>query len=261
MVFITGDTHGSFAERFSVTNFAEQKQMTRDDIVIVCGDFGIWTDNAQERYWLDWLAGKSFTLCFCDGNHENFDRLYGDEFLTVDFHGGKAQKIRDNIYHLLRGEIYDFGGSKFFVMGGAKSHDIQDGVLDPDDYKAFSEFKRVYKHMALQRKMFRVNHVSWWKEEMPSEDEYTKASAILEENGNKVDYIISHCAPTSIVYELGYDEHDELTDFLQCVKRTCEFKRWFFGHYHQDTDIDDKFTLLYHRILKLEDGDDYKENV
>lgn len=95
---------------------------------------------------------------------------------------------------------------------------------------------------------------------MPSGDEYAKATAVLKANENKIDYIISHCAPTSIVYELGYDEHDELTDFLQCVKRTCKFKRWFFGHYHRDEDINDEFSLLYHRILKLEDNDGNKKN-
>ena len=25
-------------------------------------------------------------------------------------------------------------GKKFFTFGGAKSHDIEDGILDPDDY-------------------------------------------------------------------------------------------------------------------------------
>ena len=44
MVFVTGDCHAEF-NKFSTKNFPEQKGMTRDDIVIVCGDFGIWHDN------------------------------------------------------------------------------------------------------------------------------------------------------------------------------------------------------------------------
>ena len=42
MIYITGDTHGDF-RRFDGVCFPEQKQMTKDDYVIVCGDFGgIW---------------------------------------------------------------------------------------------------------------------------------------------------------------------------------------------------------------------------
>jgi len=48
MIFITGDTHGDFT-RFSTDIFTEQKQMTKDDFVIVCGDFGLWHDTKQER--------------------------------------------------------------------------------------------------------------------------------------------------------------------------------------------------------------------
>ena len=77
MIYITGDCHGEF-NKFSTAAFPEQKQMTKKDIVIVCGDFGgIWdTDkNSQhESYWLKWLDEKPFTTVFVDGNHENFSR-------------------------------------------------------------------------------------------------------------------------------------------------------------------------------------------
>lgn len=39
MIFITGDTHGNFS-RFSTKEFPEQKEMTKEDFVIICGDFG-----------------------------------------------------------------------------------------------------------------------------------------------------------------------------------------------------------------------------
>ena len=50
--------------------------MTKNDYVIIAGDFGIWNDTKQERYNLDWLEDKPFTTLFVDGNHSNFDRLY-----------------------------------------------------------------------------------------------------------------------------------------------------------------------------------------
>ena len=74
MIYITWDCHADWT-KFSSNAFPEQKEMTRNDFVIVCGDFGIWHDTPQERYWLNWLEEKNFTICFVCGNHENFDRL------------------------------------------------------------------------------------------------------------------------------------------------------------------------------------------
>ena len=42
MIYVTGDTHGDF-ERFREDIFPEQKTKTKDDYVIICGDFGgVW---------------------------------------------------------------------------------------------------------------------------------------------------------------------------------------------------------------------------
>ena len=118
-VYITGDCHAEFG-KFSTKRFPEQRELTKEDFVIVCGDFGVWHDCPEERYWLDWLSKKSFALLFVDGNHENFDRLK-NEFPVVDFHGGKAHKIRDNVYHLMRGYVFDICGKKFFAFGGVQA--------------------------------------------------------------------------------------------------------------------------------------------
>ena len=74
MIFVTGDCHGDY-RKLSSTAFREQKEMDRQDFVIVCGDFGYWDRSRQEEYWMDWLARKDFTLLFVDGNHENYDLL------------------------------------------------------------------------------------------------------------------------------------------------------------------------------------------
>ena len=165
MVFVTGDCHGDF-RKFNERFFPIQDELTRDDIMIICGDFGIWNDDASERWWLQWLSKKPFTIAFVDGNHENFDRLYGDEFPVVDFHGGKAHIIRENIYHLIRGYIFDFDGKSFFCFGGASSHDIRDGILDRANYASDKDFYSDVKLYSKQNKMFRINHLSWWAQEL-----------------------------------------------------------------------------------------------
>ena len=77
MVYITGDTHANFS-RFEEDKFPIQKEMTKNDYVIICGDFGgVWTfeeESSIEKYWLDWLNERNFTTLFVDGNHENFTR-------------------------------------------------------------------------------------------------------------------------------------------------------------------------------------------
>lgn len=245
MIYITGDTHGEFS-RFSTESFPEQKQTTKDDYVIVCGDFGIWQDTLQERYWLEWLNDKPFTTLFVDGNHSNFDRLY--QMPVSKWNGGQVHYIRDSVIHLMRGQVFDIVGNRFFTMGGASSHDIQDGILEPDA----PDFKQ--KRKALDRRMalYRINHVSWWKEELPSDAEYEAARNNLDACGWRVDYIVTHCCPNSIADIIGGGlyQPDRLTSFFEEVKERCAFDHWFFGHYHDNRKLMRKYILLYEQIVE-----------
>ena len=40
MIFVTGDTHGDWMQRLNHEAFPEQAEMTKEDYVIICGDFG-----------------------------------------------------------------------------------------------------------------------------------------------------------------------------------------------------------------------------
>lgn len=112
MIYITGDTHIPVdIQKLAVKRFPEQKEMTKNDYVIICGDFGgVWDGSNEEKYWIKWLKNKNFATLFIDGNHENFDMLYS--LPTVDFCGGTAHKVDNGIYHLIRGEIYTIDGKK-----------------------------------------------------------------------------------------------------------------------------------------------------
>lgn len=253
MIYIIGDCHGDWGGRFSEEAFLEQKDMTGDDFVLVCGDFGIWNDSKTERYWLDWLGKKNFTIYFVDGNHENFDRLYGDEFEVVDFHGGKAHKIRDNIYHLMRGYVFELCQKKIFAFGGASSHDIQDGILDRNDFETDEEFSYTVKRWNKQDKMYRINHISWWKEEMPSMAEMDFGLKILERFDNEVDFVVTHCCPQDVVntFSGGMYEADRLTEYFDLVADKIKFRKWFFGHYHNDAEILCDYIMLYEQIIRI----------
>ena len=119
MIYITGDTHGGF-QRFGNKYFPPQKHMSREDYVIITGDFGgLWDGGPKDWYWLDWLSGKPFTTLFVDGNHENFDLL--NALPEKEWHGGRVHEVRENILHLMRGQVFTFGGLTWFTMGGASS--------------------------------------------------------------------------------------------------------------------------------------------
>jgi predicted phosphohydrolase len=227
MIYCTGDSHSDF-HKFS-TKFIEFEQ---NDIMIILGDFGgIWWSKEhvrinEENYWLNWLNKKPFTTIFVDGNHENFERLLNGEFPVVDYCGGKAHQIREKIFHLKRGEIFTIENKKFFVFGGAASTD----------------------------KEYRIEGKSWWSEEEATFMEQKYALENLEKHGNKVDYILSHTAPKSIIedYFHIYERIDGTARFLEEIKNTIQYQHWYHGHMHKNVNIDEKHTCLYQVIEKLE---------
>lgn len=87
MIYATGDTHGNF-QRFAPEHFPEQVGMTKEDYMIICGDFGgVWDGGKKEERNLDWLEDLPFTTLFISGNHENFDLLR--KYPTEEWNGGK----------------------------------------------------------------------------------------------------------------------------------------------------------------------------
>ena len=194
MIYLTGDTHSDFT-RFSTDKFPVQREMTKNDYVIICGDFGgVWNylvESTYEKYWSNWLNEKNFTTLFVDGNHENFTRLY--KYPVEEWHGGKVHKIRDSILNLMRGEIFDIDNKKFFTFGGARLHDIQEGILNLDEEEKIYAYRK-------RGAFFRIRDYSWWNLEMQTKKEMKNGINTLEKVNYKVDYIITHCCPQ--VYKL-----------------------------------------------------------
>lgn len=226
MIYLTGDTHGSIDIHKLNKRYFDDTNLTKDDYLIICGDFGlVWDNSPEEKYWLDWLNEKNYTTLFVDGNHENHPLL--NSYPIETWNGGKVHKIRNSILHLMRGQVFTIDSHTFFTMGGAASVD----------------------------KDWRTPGKSWWPEEMPSEEEYIEANLNLYNYENEVDYIITHTAPTSIVNQLIPETKppDRFTDFLENIKKSIKYKHWYFGHFHDDRDIDEQHTLLYYNIIPLEE--------
>ncbi len=224
MIYVTGDTHIPVdIQKLSTKHFPAQKEMTKSDYVIICGDFGgMWDGSNEEKYWIKWLKNKNFTTLFIDGNHENFEMLYN--LPTIEFGGSIVHRVDDGIYHLIRGEVYNIDGKKLFVFGGASSHDMEQ----------------------------RTEGKNWWKEEIPSEQEYNRAENNLKKNNFRFDYVITHCAPTSVQEKVAPTyENNQLTEFLEKIKNTADYKQWFFGHYHKDVCVEERFTGVFEKTYKI----------
>lgn len=254
-VFVTGDIHGN-PTRLSKDSFYEQKDFSgnRDEnTVIILGDFGlVWnrdSESKQEKYWLDWLNQKPFTTVFVDGNHENHKRLA--TYPIKEWCGGKAHEVRSNVLHLIRGEVFTIEDKKFFAFGGASSHDIHDGILDYNNEDWREEAKKLDKQ---GKYMYRIKGLSWWEEELPTDEEMQHGLDVLKENNNIVDYIITHSPSTSELYLMGGKglyEPDVLTNYLEEVKVTTDYKKHLFGHMHINKAINDRDICLYEQIIRI----------
>ena len=224
MIYITGEIHGK-PDRFLPENTPVVKELSNKDYFLIAGDFGfLFRMDEKEKEHLDDLESLPFTILFIDGNHENFDAL--NRYPIEMWHGGKIHRIRKNILHLMRGQVFTIENRTFFTIGGGYSID----------------------------KFLRKEGVSWWKEEIPSEEEFEEARKNLKAHDFKVDYIITHAAPEKIMNMIFPNHAPELklNLFLQEVMDKTQYAHWYFGHLHQENTYPYNVTQLYENGLVLE---------
>lgn len=227
MLYVTGDTHGDLDFQ-KIIDWSEATKLNKDkDYLVILGDFGyVWANkrDTHEKEKLDFISRLPFTTLFIDGNHENHSRL--NAMRVVNFMGGKAHKVHDSIYHLMRGHVYNICNKSIFTFGGASSID---------------------KHL-------RIEGISWWKEE---EFNYIEANTAYD-NLNKikweVDYVLTHSAPLSIRNKLFEGNNlykpSSTERILEAILRNIKFKSWYFGHYHIDKNMNN-FKAMYENIERM----------
>ena len=226
MIYITGDRHGDYR---SLIDFCIETNTKIDDVIIILGDAGI-------NYHLDYrdtllkekLKELSITLFCVHGNHEERPQNIAS-YKTKIFHDGIVyyEEKYPNILFAKDGEIYNFKNLKTMPIGGAYSID----------------------------KAYRVlNGYPWYKDEQPSDEIKEHIRKVLENNGNKIDVILSHTCPYKYMpFEAFLDgvdevEVDKTTElFLDEIEDTTDYQRWYCGHFHIDKDID-KMEFMMYRI-------------
>ena len=212
-VFITGDTHQSLdINKLNSKNFPLNSILTKDDILIICGDWGcIWDGSGEDKYWQNWYEKKNFTTFVVLGNHENYDLI--QNYPIVQFCGGRARKVSDSVYLEIRGEVYNFNGKTFLSFGGADSTD---------------------KHL-------RKEGESWWSGERITEEDLENARRNVKKY-DYIDYVITHTGGSEINRFIGF-ETSESDKILDQILSEIKYGTHYCGHYHVD------LYYLNHRII------------
>lgn len=225
MIYITGDTHIPVdISKLNSKNFPQQRTMSKKDFVIIAGDCGaVWDKSKSDEYWQKWLKERKFTTLFVDGNHENFELL--NKYPVVEWNGGLVHMINDSLIHLMRGQVYNIDGLKIFTMGGATSVD----------------------------KYRRTEGVSWWKEEIPSQEEFNNALDNLDKHNWEVDIVVTHTTSLRMMERMGYKkENNPLNKFFDLLEDELKFKKWYFGHFHFDHEYEDGKICVYDKIVQIQ---------
>ncbi|MGE5438014.1 MAG: metallophosphatase [Syntrophothermus sp.] len=224
MIYVTGDKHGDFS---ILRQFVINNNLKENDYIIILGDSGLmWNDSTTCQIWFNYLSNLPCKILIIDGNHERFP--YFNNLPIKQWHNGYIHELSNNIYHLMRGEVFKIDDKSFFVFGGAESID----------------------------KAQRIENVSWWKEELPSSGEYDNGYSNLRNNDYEVDYILTHCCSIH-TFNKFKDKYGmkpyitEINEYFNVIEGLADYKHWYFGHYHFNEIIDRQHTCLYEYFVEI----------
>lgn len=223
-VFLKGDCHGRFDE---IVDFIETYSLDEGDYIIVVGDMALFwrNDRKDADYFINFYEENyKVNLWFIDGNHENFKLL---NELEIDEKG--LGTVSPHIKYLPRGLTFELCGKRYLCMGGADSVD---------------RFRR-------------IKNYTWWEEEKILPEDIAKVDKSLY-----YDIVLTHAAPQTIVGNNKWQLcmlllAEELIDHsseqrLEELMDGLKFGHWYFGHYHADVQLNDKFTCLLHDFIEIE---------
>jgi len=221
-IYVLGDLHGGAdgsMKYLNSRNWKEQKELTKDDTLILLGDFGFfWYPEEhkgykEDKYYLEWFASRNYTLLVVPGNHENWDII--ESLPIIDKWGGKVRVKETSeglVYIAMIGEVYTIDNKKILTVPGATSSD----------------------------KEGRVHGQSWWKQEVPNYQQFNYAI----DNISKYDYIdiiLSHTMPSSMIeYFIHCTPQTEIrfkcqvAEFLNILWNEVDFDEWYCGHFHMN---------------------------
>ena len=265
MIYFTGDVHGSPEERVEMCG----NLMREEDVLFFAGDIGVpwgikhpnYAENQLkiDKTKLDYINDKPGAYVFILGNHDDYN--WADSCPEINKWGTTIKqamldgKVYDNIYVIDDVRALTIDNKKILCFPFADSHDISDGILDPQDI----EFEDQLNYMQRNGKYrFRIKDWTWWEKEHADVD---RIQQYMDDNdlwNIKYDYIVSHDAPGAYnrlalgMYRLNSSDYE---NFLDGIRRCVDFKYWFHGHMHKDFRYpeldysDNRIFCIYYSVL------------
>lgn len=250
-IYVTGDIHGVSAnvrERVSqIDNPSE------DDIIIVVGDAGLEYGNNIQGSAKREMKKFPGSWIILRGNHDT--RYWRDHTQSI----GQDKNTIGN-WHFEN----KFGEDTLVQDKYPNIHYIKDegGLYNIKDYNCLF----VPGAYSVDKSYRLMNHLAYEYEEQLSYTEAMRLHELAIFNASKINYIFAHTFPNRLEPKLKYlflDFIDQkqvnkntekwLDVITGEVSRQESFKHFFGGHYHDDKELDQKYTLLYHKVVKLED--------
>ena len=206
-VGLVGDTHANSGWFTRVIN-----EMADDGIKVIVqlGDFGWWPHLSFISDVSRAAKRAGVVVLFIDGNHENHPHLRSTA-INADpdsYHAARPVRVHPHLWHLPRGCAWEWNKVCFRGLGGAVSVD--------------------------QR--LRVPGVSWFAEEVPSEEDFQRAI-----DGGPADVLLTHDYPAlgqsltgmpGVPADLERSSR-EVRDRLADVVRAINPRLVVHGHWHQ----------------------------
>ena len=255
-IFIKGDIHGN---RYDVSyTIAQINNPKEDDKIIVCGDAGLEYDT-----WIGTPAKKAMktfpgSWIIMRGNH---DDRYWAKNCQIEYENGEPiewiprdsweitldglylyQKKYPNILYVYDdGGLYSINDYNFLFIPGAYSID----------------------------KYYRLNNNLPYNpdEQLTIKEQYRLIDIVKNCNKNHIpiDFVVGHTFPLHIepyYKDLFLDFIDQssvdknMEKFLDVLSKDFEqnfaFKHYFGGHFHDNRELNSKYTMLYHDIVNIE---------
>jgi len=219
-IMYVGDLHVHVSDVSRVDQVAYRLGVSA---VVQVGDFGyFWPNDSSIQKYFEKRARKgrlNFPWLFCDGNHDNFDKL---NQRWEDAGRPDVVKLKENMFHVRRGGFVEIDGIGHVFCGGARSTDRQFRI-GREDLPFLNE--RGYGY-------YTAKDIRWWPEEVPTRQELLKFYNAIQRH--KPEVVVTHEAPLCVPVErVGRDSDPTAREFTILVN-TSEHRpaRWFFGHHH-----------------------------
>ena len=249
-VYIRGDAHGDkLAYQYTIDQIENPKE---EDIIIVCGDasleYGKYVMGSCKKI----MSKFPGTWLILRGNHD------------ARYWRGKTIQAVDG---LVATDGWDFSNrfdeATLFQKKYPNIHYIDDvgGIYDIDGH-CCAFYPGAY---SVDRGYRLVYGLPYEMEEQLTDLEFEALNKKTVEYADDIEFVFSHTCPMSIepliryLFMNGLDQSkiDKTTEkwldvYYKHLKDGKNFKHWFFGHFHDDKELDDTFTIVNNGLLRLE---------